>query len=103
ARNQVAFMAKSKTETTHEANSAHKRTYLKQSDVPMASLDDALRVAEAIFEHYAGKPTSPLHLAMGLNLDPKGSQLKVLTGAAMAFGLVEGGAQASSISVTDLA
>ena len=81
----------------------HKRKYLKQSDVPMASLDDALRVAEAIFDHYAGRPTSPLHLAKGLNLDPKGSQLKVLTGAAMAFGLVEGGAQASSISVTDLA
>jgi len=103
APNRVSFMSKSKTETTHEANSVHKRKYLKQSDVPMASLDDALRVAEAIFDHYAGRPTSPLHLAKGLNLDPKGSQLKVLTGAAMAFGLVEGGAQASSISVTDLA
>src|SRR6266487_4500808 len=96
-------MAKSKTEKPHEANTAHKRTYLKQSDVPMASLDDALRVVEAIFDHYAGKPTTPLQLAKALNLDPKGSQLKVLTGAAMAFGLIEGGVQASSISVTDLA
>src|SRR5262249_5154857 len=34
---------------------------------------------------------------------PKGSQLKLLTGAATAFGLIEGGAQASSISVTDVA
>jgi len=96
-------MAKSKSEKSSEANTAHKRTYLKQSDVPMASLDDALRVVEAIFDHYAEKPTSPFSLAKALNLDPKGSQLKVLTGAAMAFGLIEGGAQATSISVTDLA
>lgn len=96
-------MAKSKTETPHETNAAQKRAYLKQSDVPMASLEDALRVAEAIFDQYGGKPTSPLHLAKALNLDPKGSQLKLLTGAAMAFGLIEGGAQASSISATDLA
>jgi len=36
-------------------------------------------------------------------VDPKGSQLKVLSGAAIAFGLIEGGSQASSIAVTDLA
>src|SRR6185437_5277137 len=64
---------------------------------------DALRVPEAIFEHYAGKPTSPLHLAKALNVDPKGSQLRVLTGAAIAFGMIDGGAQAATISVTDLA
>ena len=82
---------------------AQKRSYLKQSDVPAASLEDALRVAQAIFEHYAGRPTSPLHLAKALNVDPGGSQLKVLTGASMAFGLTEGGAQASNIVVSDLA
>ena len=88
-------MAKSKSEGSHESNAAHKRAYLKQSDVPMASLDDALRVAEAILDHYAGKPATPFQVAKALNLDPKGSQLKVLTGAAIAFGLIEGGAQAS--------
>jgi predicted nucleotide-binding protein len=80
-----------------------KRTYLKQSDVPAASLDDALRVPQAILEHYAGKPTAPLYLAKALNVDPKGSQLKVLTGAAIAFDLIQGGAQAATISVTELA
>lgn len=80
-----------------------KRSYLKQSDVPAASLEEALRVPEAMLEHYAGKPTLPLHLAKALNVDPNGSQLKVLTGAAMAFGLTEGGAQAAAISITDLA
>ncbi len=82
---------------------APKRTYVKQSEVPAASLDDALRVPQAILDHYAGKPTAPLHVAKALNMDPKGSQIRVLTGAGIAFGLIEGGAQATSISVTDLA
>lgn len=80
-----------------------KRTYLKQSDVPSGSLDEALRVSQAILDHYAGKPTAPLYVAKALNVDPKGSQLKLLSGAAIAFGLIEGGSQAAFIGVTDLA
>lgn len=80
-----------------------KRTYLKQSDVPGASLEEALRIPQAILDHYAGKPTAPLYVAKALNVDPKGSQLKLLSGASIAFGLIEGGAQASSISITELA
>jgi predicted nucleotide-binding protein len=82
---------------------ASKRTYLKQLDVPSASLDEALRLPQAVLDHYAGKPTAPLYVAKALNVDPKGSQLKVLSGAAIAFGLIDGGAQAATISVTDLA
>lgn len=80
-----------------------KRTYLKQTDVPSASLDEALRLPTAIFDHYAGKATQPLFVAKALNIDPKGSQLIVLSGASIAFGLTEGGAQAASIAVTELA
>lgn len=85
------------------APAAAKRSYLKQSDVPAASLDEALRLPQAILDHYAGKPASPLQVAKALDIDPKGSQIRVISGAAIAFGLVEGGAQASAISVTDLA
>ena len=85
------------------ANLPSKRTYLKQADVPAASMDEALRVPQAILGHYAGKPTAPLYVAKALNVDPKGSQLKVLSGAAIAFGLIEGGSQAASIGITDLA
>jgi hypothetical protein len=80
-----------------------KRSYLKQSDVPGASLEEALRIPEAILDHYAGKPTAPLYVAKALNVDPKGSQLRVLSGASIAFGLAEGGAQAATMVVTDLA
>ena len=60
---------------------ASKRTYVKQQDVPSASLDEALRLPQAVFDHYAGKPTSPLYLGKALSVDPRGSQLKVLSGA----------------------
>ena len=80
-----------------------KRSYLKQTDVPSASLEEGLRIPTAILDHYAGKPTSPLHVAKALNLDARGSQIRTLSGASIAFGLVEGGAQAATISITDLA
>jgi hypothetical protein len=35
-----------------------KRVYFKQSDVPMATLDEALRIPRAIHDNYAGQPTS---------------------------------------------
>lgn len=94
-------MRKAKNKSAPAA--ASKRPYLKQADVPAAALDEALRIPQAIFDHYAGKATSPLQVAKAVNVDPKGSQLRVLSGAAIAFGLIEGGAQASSITVTELA
>lgn len=100
-------MAKAPTKSTKRAPAppvpAPKRAYVRQSDVPLTSLEYALRMPQAILDHYAGKPVSPLQLAKALEMDPKGSQIRVLSGAAIAFGLVEGGAQATSISVTALA
>src|SRR5688572_13353963 len=75
-----------------------KRSYLKQTDVPIASLDDALRIPQAVFDHYAGRPTPPFHIAKALSVDPKGSQMRLLSGAGIAFGLIEGGAQAAVIT-----
>jgi hypothetical protein len=95
-------MAKSSKKVA-PSTAAPKRAYLKQSDVPSSSLDEALRVPQAIIDHYAGKASTPLQVAKALNMDPKGSQVRVLSGAAIAFGLIEGGAQATSISVTELA
>lgn len=87
--------------TTKKAVS--KRAYLKQSDVPGASLADALRIPKAIDDNFGGRPTPPLQVALALKIDPGGSQLKVLSGASIAFGLIEGGAQAQSMSLTPLA
>lgn len=99
----VKAQTKSAIKNTSSNAASVKRSYVKQSDAPLTSLDYALRMPQAIFDHYAGKPVTPLQLAKALEMDPKGSQIRVLSGAAIAFGLVEGGAQATSISVTPLA
>lgn len=89
--------------TPSASAAAAKRSYLKQADVPNTSLEDALRIPQAIFDHYAGRPTAPFHIAKALSIDPKGSQMRVLSGGGIAFGLIEGGAQAAVVSVTELA
>lgn len=77
-------------------------SYLSQSDVPAHGLRDALRVAEALRDQYGKQPTKPIDVARVLELGPKGSQFKMITGAAVAYGLTEGGGQASLIALTPL-
>jgi hypothetical protein len=77
----ILFMAKPLSKNVKklaQAEPSAKRTYLKQQDVPSASLDEALRLPQSVLDHYAGRPTAPLYVAKALNVDPKGSQLKVL-------------------------
>ncbi|OPY99381.1 hypothetical protein A5906_27115 [Bradyrhizobium sacchari] len=98
-------MARTKTtkKLAAKTTKAFKRAYVRQTDVPNASLADALRIPKAIDENFGGRPTAPLQVALALKVDPGGSQLRVLSGASMAFGLIEGGAQAQTISLTPLA
>jgi predicted nucleotide-binding protein len=79
-----------------------KRTYLSQEDVPSYSLEEALRVAEALATEYAGKPKPPLDVAAALQMLPSSSTFRMLCGASIAFGLTEGGAQSALISLTPL-
>jgi hypothetical protein len=75
---------------------------LNQVDVPAHTLKEALRVPEAIRDQFAKEPTTPLDLALALDMAPSGSTYRGLTGAAIAYGLIEGGAQATTITLTEL-
>ena len=80
-----------------------KQARVSQSDVPAYSLDEALRVAAAILDNYAGQPTNPLDVAAAMNLAPNSSHFRMLTGSAIAYGLTSGGSNAPEISLTALA
>jgi len=67
-----------------------KRQYLSQTDVPSLSLDQALRVARA-FDECGGRPARPLDIARALKVQPTSGPFKTLCGAAIAYGLTEGG------------
>ncbi|MGH8014852.1 MAG: hypothetical protein ACREBV_01525, partial [Candidatus Zixiibacteriota bacterium] len=61
-----------------------KRTFVSQQDVPSFSLDQALRIPEAIAENYGNRSATPLQVAKALQLGPNSSQFKMLTGASIA-------------------
>jgi len=103
----TAKKAKKSAVSTAKANkpakaSGPKRTYLSQSDVPGCTLEDALRVPQAIAENYAAKPTSPLNTAAGLDMQPNAGRFRLLCGAALAYGLTSGGPNAPEIAITPL-
>jgi predicted nucleotide-binding protein len=79
------------------------RSYVSQADVPAGSLDRALRIPRAIADNYGYKPTSPLQVAVALDVHPSSSSFRMLTGAAIAYGLTAGGYNAETISITPLA
>jgi hypothetical protein len=65
-------------------------------------LDDALRVPRAIAENYAAKPASPLNVAAALEMQPNAGRFRLLSGAAIAYGVTSGGPNAPEISITPL-
>jgi predicted nucleotide-binding protein len=91
----------SKAEQAEQAEKAS-GSRVSQSDVPSYSLEQALRIARAIHENYADRPTAPLRVASAMNVQPSSSAFRMLCGAAIAYELTEGGAKAPEIKITAL-
>jgi len=79
-----------------------KRKQISQTDVPSVALTQALRVPSAIADHYAKGPTRPIDVAAALEMSPTSGPFRALCGAAIGYGLTEGGPNASEISLTPL-
>jgi Predicted nucleotide-binding protein containing TIR-like domain len=80
--------------------SAGVRVYFKQADFPQLPLQQAQKVASAIVDNFAGTGGSPPDIALSLNVSPTSSAWPALAGAAIAYGLTEGGVNASTIKLT---
>jgi predicted nucleotide-binding protein len=81
---------------------AAKRSYLSQSDVPARSLEQAMRVPRAIADNYGKSPTKPLRVAEAMGVQPGSSGFRMLCGAAIAYGLTDGGYNSDLIALTAL-
>lgn len=91
-----------KRKATTRAETKPRRTRVSQSDVPSYSLDEALRVATAISDEHAGGPVTPLQLAAAMMMQPTTGSFRQLCGASIAYGITEGGYNATQISLTEL-
>ena len=83
-------MAKAK-KVTKKAQSSEKQTYFKQSDFPRTSLQQAQKIASAIIDNFGGDSGSPPDIALAMSISPTSSSWQTLTGAAIAYGLTDGG------------
>jgi predicted nucleotide-binding protein len=81
---------------------AQKRARVSQTDIPRHTLDDALRIAGALSDQFAKKPTKPYYIADALKISPTSSRWRTLPGASVAFGLTTGGYNAPEIALTPL-
>lgn len=79
-----------------------RRRRVSQSTIPAHSLREALTVAQAITDNFAGDPTPPHQLAMALDVSPTSSGWRTLSGAAVAYGLTDGAYNADRIGLTEL-
>lgn len=75
---------------------------ISQSVLPVASFFQSLRVARAIWDQLAGDGGRPLEVAAALGVQPTGGSWKNITGAAIAFGLTDGGYNAAKIKLLPL-
>lgn len=66
------------------------RTRISQSDIPRHSLREALTIAQALTDNFAGHPAAPHQVAMALSISPTSSVWRSLTGASIAYGLTKG-------------
>ena len=86
-----------------EAKSAKpKQSRLLQTACPSVTLAEALAVPQAIKDNFAGQATAPLLVAEACGVTPASSNWRVLTGAAVAYGLTNGAYNSKEISITPL-
>ena len=78
------------------------RTRISRTDVPGMSLEESLRIANAIAENYAYKATTPLRVAEAIKVQPSSGPFRTLTGASIAYDLTSGGSNAECIELTPL-
>jgi predicted nucleotide-binding protein len=79
-----------------------KREYVKQSDIPSMPLEEALRVPRALAEQYGKRPATPIEVAAAIGLQPNTGTFRAITGAAVAYGVTEGGAYADMIGLSEI-
>lgn len=93
---------KKEDKTKVTPNAPSRKVVLGQSDLPSRSLRDALRVAQAITDNYAGQPTAPHDVALALELSPTSSGWRDLAAAALGYGLTKGSWSADKIALDAL-
>ncbi len=77
-----------------------KRAMVAETEFPNTTLENALRLPRAIWENYAGKPTTPMNVAIAIDMKPTSGTWRNLCGSGIGYGLTEGGYNAGTMAIT---
>jgi hypothetical protein len=78
------------------------KRYVSQSDVPRHSLAEAIRIPRAIADEYGKQPATPVQVGAAIGVQPTTGRFRSLAGAALAYGLTDGGPRVAAIGLTDV-
>lgn len=95
-------MAKDKVTVQQPSAAKKKQTRISQSACPQHALEDALKIPRAIKDNFAGHPADPMLLSQACGYSPASSTWRTLTGAAIAYGITEGGYNSKEIAISPL-
>lgn len=74
-----------------------------RSDFPKHTLDEAIRVAEALGETNGGQPYPPIETATALGLSPGNSEFRILLSSSIKYGLTTGSYNSEKVAIQELA
>lgn len=98
----MAMAAKATPEKGQKEANSQKRAKVPQTEFPNNNLETSMRIAQALWDHYAGKGAPPHDVAMALDLSPTSGGWRNLCGSSIAYGLTEGGYAAEEILLSAL-
>ncbi len=83
-------------------NITEKKGRMLQADMPRSTLSEVVALAETLRDNFAGTGASGIDLATAFSRSPASSSWRMLTGAAVAYGVTDGAYNAQTISLTPL-
>lgn len=88
--------------TRTSVDSTTKRDRVSQTDIPRYTLEQALKIPRVIVDDFGSKAAPPYRIAEALALSPASSYWRMLSGAAVAYGLTDGAYNSNQIGLTEL-
>jgi len=93
---------KTTPEDVNTTSQKPKQSRLSQGACPSHTIEEALVIPKAIKDNYAGQAVAPLLVAEACGISPTSSNWRTLTGAAVAYGLTNGGYNSKEIAIAPL-
>ena len=84
------------------AKADERKAQVSQSDFPSYTLEQATKIAQGLWDDFAGKSAEPYQLALSIGMSPTSGRWRMLCGAAMSYGLTTGSYGAATIGLTEL-